>query len=101
MERNERPKFYREQIATIEDIQSLEERLVTKFKVILDELTSATTQKKKWLKSAEVKKLLGISNGTLFTLRKSEKLTANKIGGTLYFSYDDIAKLMETKSEEY
>lgn len=101
MERNERPKIYREQIATIEDIQSLEERLVNKIKVLLDELTSATTQKKKWLKSAEVKKLLGISNGTLFTLRKSEKLSANKIGGTLYFNYDEIAKLMETKPEEY
>lgn len=101
MERNERPKIYREQIATIEDIQSLEERLLTKIKVLLDELTSASTQKKKWLKSGEVKKLLGISNGTLFTLRLNGKLTPNKIGGTLYFSYDEIAKLMETKSEEH
>ncbi|HMV08133.1 MAG TPA: helix-turn-helix domain-containing protein [Cyclobacteriaceae bacterium] len=101
MEKNERSKIYREQLATIEDLQGLEERLLDKIKVLLDQIANATTQKKKWLKSGEVKKLLGISNGTLFTLRLNGKLSPNKIGGTLYFSYDEIAKLMETKSEDF
>jgi hypothetical protein len=49
--------------------------------------------KEKWLKSKEVRKLLGISAGTLNSLKSQIKNT--KVKGTLYWSADSIQELME------
>lgn len=51
-----------------------------------------------WLKSYEVRKLLGISAGTLQNLRINGTLPYNKIGGLMYYRYDDIQKLMDGMS---
>ena len=48
-----------------------------------------------WLKSYEVRKLLNISAGTLQNLRVNGTLPYNKIGGLMYYRYDDILKLMD------
>ena len=48
-----------------------------------------------WLKSYEVRKLLGISAGTLQNLRVNGTLPYKKIGGLMYYKYEDIQKLME------
>ena len=52
-------------------------------------------QPKKWLKSSEVKNLLRISPGTLQNLRINSTLTYTKIGGIIFYSYEDILKVME------
>jgi len=49
---------------------------------------------KPWLKGPEVRKLLSISAGTLQTLRVTGKLKSSKIGGTHYYRYEDIKKMM-------
>lgn len=48
-----------------------------------------------WLKSYEVRKLLGISAGTLQNLRVNVTLPYKKIGGLMYYKYEDIQSLME------
>lgn len=48
-----------------------------------------------WLKSYEVRKLLGISAGTLQNLRVNGTLPYTKIGGLMYYRFEDIQKLME------
>jgi len=48
-----------------------------------------------WLKSAEVRRLLGISPGTLQNLRVNGSLPFRKIGGTIYYKLSDIHRLME------
>lgn len=50
---------------------------------------------KKWLRSNEVRKLLGISAGTLQTLRNNGTLSFTKIGGTMYYSMDGINRVMK------
>ena len=50
---------------------------------------------KKWLRSSEVRKLLGISSGTLQTLRNNGTLKFTKIGGTLYYSTEAINKVLD------
>lgn len=50
---------------------------------------------KEWLKSYEVRNLLGISAGTLLTLRRNGTLRYSKIGGLMYYRYEDIAKLVD------
>jgi len=52
-------------------------------------------QPKKWLKSSEVKALLRISPGTLQNLRINSTLTYTKIGGIIFYSYQEILKVME------
>lgn len=50
---------------------------------------------KTWLKSFEVRKLLGISAGTLQNLRVNGTLPYTKIGGLMYYKHDDILRLMD------
>jgi hypothetical protein len=57
--------------------------------------TSKEEQPKKWLKSSEVKNLLRISPGTLQNLRINGTLTYTKIGGIIFYSYEEILKVME------
>ena len=52
-------------------------------------------QTKQWLKSAEVRRLLNISPGTLQTLRINKTLSYTKIGGTIYYAFQDIEKVLE------
>lgn len=48
-----------------------------------------------YFKSAEVMKLLKVSAGTLQNLRQNGTLPYAKVGGTIYYHYDDIENLME------
>ncbi len=55
---------------------------------------------KEWLRSSEVRKLLGISHGTLQNLRIKNILPHRKIGGLMYYKYQDILKLLEGGEEK-
>lgn len=50
---------------------------------------------RQWLKSAEVRKLLNISPGTLQNLRINGTITFTKIGSLLYYNHEDIIKMLE------
>lgn len=64
--------------------------------LLLNELKSVTEKEQpaQWLKSSEVRKLLKISPGTLQNLRINGTLQYNRIGGIIYYKYDDITKLL-------
>jgi hypothetical protein len=51
---------------------------------------------KQWLKSQEVRRILKISPGTLQNLRINNTLRFTKIGGIIYYSYEDIEALLES-----
>lgn len=55
---------------------------------------------KQWLKSTEVKKLLGISHGTLQNLRNNGTIPFTKIGGVIYYSRQEIDKMMKTNRSD-
>ena len=50
---------------------------------------------KQWLKSAEVREILKISPGTLQNLRINGTLKYKRIGGIIYYNYEDIVKMLE------
>ncbi len=50
----------------------------------------------KWLKSHEVRRLLTRSPDTLQHLRVSGVLPYTKIGGVIFYKYDDIQKMLES-----
>ena len=86
----------------IDNYELLNHQVVTKKdllnfgNLLLKEIKTATTseQPAKWLKSSEVRKLLKISPGTLQNLRINGTLNYNRIGGILYYKYDDIYKML-------
>lgn len=86
------------EIITKQDLAQFKTELLDNIKEIIN--SGETTQApRKWLKSYEVKKMLGISPGTLQNLRINGTLSFTKIGGLIFYSYDDIVKLMEGKKK--
>ncbi len=85
------------QILTKDDLQQFKSELFTELKDLLN--NTAPPPKKKWLKSWEVREMLGISRGTLQNLRVNGTLTATQVGGLMFYDYDDIAKLMQGKKQ--
>ncbi|HOY42511.1 MAG TPA: helix-turn-helix domain-containing protein [Chitinophagales bacterium] len=72
-------------------------------KEIISELNNLLTDKpqnNKWLKSADVRKMLNISPGTLQNLRVSRILPFTKIGGTVFYDYNDVMKVMQKNKSE-
>ena len=80
-------------VLTSEDLMDFKLDLVEEIKSIFQEHTGIKL--KKWLKTNEVKDLLGVSNGTLQNLRINGTLSYTKIGGTLYYDYEEILKTLE------
>ena len=80
------------QIITSDDLREFKLELLDEIRVIIKEQKSNTS--KQWLKSAEVRKLLNISPGTLQTLRINGTLPFTKIGGTNYYNVSDIDALL-------
>jgi hypothetical protein len=80
------------EIITKEDLDEFRELLLNDIKVLLGKSPS---DHPKWLKSYQVKNLLKISPGTLQNLRVNGTLRFTKIGGILYYKYEDIIKVLE------
>jgi len=80
-------------ILTSDDLMDFKLDLIEDIKTIVHEHSGSKL--KKWLKTNEVKKLLGVSNGTLQNLRINGSLSYTKIGGTLYYDYEEILKTLE------
>lgn len=75
------------EIATRADLINLKQDLVKEFTNLLKIKPS---DQKEYLKSADVRKMLGISAGTLQSLRINQTLVFTKLNGTLYYKYDDV-----------
>ena len=87
----------------LDNMETLQHQMVTKKdlllfgNLLLEQLKSSdkpNDDKPQWLKSSEVRKLLKISPGTLQNLRINGTLNPNRIGGILYYKYDDILKML-------
>jgi hypothetical protein len=79
-------------VLTIEDLQEFKKELLQELKTIFP--TNQSTSSKKWLKSTEVRKLLGISPGTLQNLRINGTLPYSKIGGVIYYDHEEIQRIL-------
>lgn len=80
-------------IITTEDLHEFKLELLDDIKELLNNQSGQIT--KKWLKSHEVRKLLGISPGTLQNLRINGTLPYTKVGGILYYDYQEIMQVLE------
>ncbi|MCX8491772.1 MAG: helix-turn-helix domain-containing protein [Cyclobacteriaceae bacterium] len=81
-------------IITLEDLQNFKQELLSDLEKVLSQ--RQTTPARKWLKSHEVRRLLTLSPSTLQTLRINGTLPFTKIGGVIFYDYDDIQKMIES-----
>lgn len=84
-------------IVTKEDLAEFRHQLLDDFKNILH---TKPLKQKQWLKNGEVRKLLKISPGTLQNLRINGTLSYTKVGGIIFYNYDDIEALMDIHKKE-
>ena len=79
------------EIITKDDLRQFKTELLNDIKDIVKPQEKAS----EWLKSAEVRKMLNISPGTLQNLRINGTLRYTKIGGMMYYKLEDITRLLE------
>jgi L-cysteine desulfidase len=84
-------------LATLQDLTDFKNEIILEVKKTIKE--HAGQPLKKWLKTKEVQGILGVSITTLLTLRNNGHLPFTKMGGVLYYDYDDILKVMDPKKE--
>lgn len=81
------------EIVTTDDLREFKIELLDELKEILKQHHGQPS--KKWLKSYEVRELLGISSGTLQTMRNNRTLPFTKIGGVMFYDYEKIKKILD------
>ena len=82
------------EILTKEDLQVFKHELFKEIRTLLD--GAAPEQ---YLQSAQVRKLLGVSPGTLQHLRITGKLPYTKVGGKLFYQLEEIQKMVEGQKQ--
>ena len=87
------------EIITQEDLQKFRLQLLDDLTRILSGGVQSQSTKE-WLRSSEVRKMLGISHGTLQNLRIKNILPYRKIGGLMYYKHQDILRLLEGSEEK-
>ncbi|WP_183575482.1 helix-turn-helix domain-containing protein [Mucilaginibacter sp. X5P1] len=86
------------EIITKEDLQEFGNNLLNQIKGLLGQTGE---EPRKWLKTYQVKNLLKISDNTLQTLRDNGTIPFTKIGGILFYNFEDINRVLrgEVKSK--
>ena len=80
-------------IITQEDLKEFKSELLEDIKAIIHRQSGFNP--KKWLKSPEVREFLSISPGTLQNLRINGTLPFTKVGGVIYYDYEEIQKILQ------
>ena len=70
------------ELITVEDLNNLKEQILEDLKKYI----KTTNEEDTWLKTCEVKRILGCSEGTLVNLRSNGMLPYSKIKGTIYIN---------------
>jgi hypothetical protein len=82
-----------ERILTTQDLIEFKVELINELRRLFREFREH--QPKKWLKSNEVRKLLNISPSTLQNLRINGTLPYTRIGSIIFYSLDDINRIID------
>jgi hypothetical protein len=87
-----------QEIITLEDLHKFRLELLDEIKKLIKQ--TPPDSQKEWLRSSEVRGILAISHGTLQNLRIRGTLPYRKVGGIMYYKYEDIMRLLGVGSGE-
>ncbi|MGN6615147.1 MAG: helix-turn-helix domain-containing protein [Candidatus Nitrosocosmicus sp.] len=79
------------ELLTVKDLEKFKAELLREIRNLLLQKSAI---EKKLLKTNEVCKLMGLKPGTLQNLRKNETIAFRKIGGTIYYTYENAERLL-------
>lgn len=79
-------------VLTPDDLEKFKRDLLGEIERLLQNYSGQSSRK--WLKSPDVRRLLNISPGTLQNLRVNGSLPYTKIGGVIYYDFEDIQKML-------
>jgi hypothetical protein len=85
-------------IITSEDLEQFKWEFLELIKAHIDKRlahVSPTSAERQWLKSHQVQRMLGISPGTLQTLRINGTIPFTKVGGIIFYDKKHIQQIME------
>jgi hypothetical protein len=91
--------MFLDRLVTIDDLEQFKIELLQEFRGLAKD--SSTKSNQKWLKTNEVRKILGISAGKLLTLRVNGTLPYTKIGGVIYYDSDDLQKMFSSRKFQH
>lgn len=75
-------------MVTQKDLENFKNEIVKEIgelRKLLEQVTAMFNPPRQWLKSYEVRDLMGISGGTLQNMRNNGTLTYKKVGGLMYY----------------
>jgi len=78
-------------VITKDDFDQFKQELLTEIKTIFDK----NIKKAQWIRSKDVREMLGISDATLQTLRINRTIPAYKLDATWFYKYEEIVEVME------
>jgi len=87
------------QLITVKDLEEFRMKMLMDIKMMLEGHLNKTA--KRWLISYEVKKMLGISAGTLQTLRNNGKIPFTRMGGLIYYDAAEIDQILTNQKKEH
>lgn len=85
-------------MVTLEDLEGLKSELLDSMEKLI-RIKFRDHKVKRWMKSAEVRKLLGFSHGKLQSIRPSGIFPYAQIGGNIYYGPEDLAKLFNDRKQ--
>lgn len=86
-----------EDLATKHDLEMLKSVLLQAMKEAIS--TTGAGLEKEYLRTKEVRQILGVSNGTLSNLRVKGLLKPSKIDGIYYYRLSEIKTLLSAGTE--
>lgn len=81
------------ELVTLTDLENFKNEILTEMKNLLS--GRQQEPEKRWLKSNDVQQLLGISPGTLQTLRNRAMIPFTRLGGVIYYNREEVKKVLE------
>jgi hypothetical protein len=81
------------ELVTLSDLENLKKEILFEIRKMLS--GKREEPEKKWLKSREIQQLLGISPGTLQTLRNRAMIPFTRLGGVIYYNREEVKKVLE------
>ncbi len=86
------------EIITPDDLEQFKWELLDLIKQWLDKKVDKPVppkEERKWIKSHQVQRMLGISPGTLQNLRVNGTIPYSKVGGVLFYDKQQIERILE------
>lgn len=78
------------ELLTKDDLSKIKFEIIQEVKKII---TPVSLENPEFLRTSQVKELLGCSESKIETLRKNGTLPFQKVGGSIYYKYSDVKKL--------